>query len=439
MIHACKEETLDEVRAALDDGASENATDEEKCSALMWASFCGAESIVVELLKRDAFCDLQDHNGNTALNYAVKYSGVGVVQLLLDAKSRVDHPNDQGQTPLMMSFTERTTDDDDEAVKIAHLLLDNGAKLEHKNQDGRTALHYACRYSTSITMVQLLLDRKAAVNAISNDGSTSLMQACFNHYVGEALIPILVAAGADTTLKDKDGDTVLLWAFASGGMIMRALAPFIIPAGQLKDVVPPTDCADPVGTMHEAVAFGFEQTTESFFDEVTSESPSNYCWSFLRLAPLCLNSSTYDVFNLMAKSVDPKLWYYVICELGTTRHPKTGDTLLHVAARTGKHFAVDSMMRRGFNPFIRNTANQRPLDIIPKESVLMMVKLQSYAQFRPTVVHMEWMGPYFRQRVVAFLCVLTRWRNQGNETIIALDRNIVSHVIFRHLARMEYV
>jgi ankyrin repeat protein len=290
-------------------------------------------------------------------------------------------------------------------------------------------------------MVQLLLDRKAEVNAITSvDCSTPLMQACFNRYVGKDLIPILVAAGADTTLKDKEGYTAIYWTHGSNGMMTQALAPFITPAGQLKNILPPIDCNDPIGCMREAVSFGFQLNSNDFLNEVTDHGSPNYCWSILRLtAPLCLDGSRKDVFKVMSESVDPKLWYYVICEIGATRHPETGETLLHVASSTGKHFAVDMLMRRGFNPFIRNAANQRPLDTVPKESVLMVEKLQSYSQFRPTVVHMEWMGPYFRMRVVAFLCVLTRWRNQGNATIIALDRNIVSHVIFRHLARMEYV
>jgi ankyrin repeat protein len=441
LIRACKEGTLEEVCAALDDGANENAADEKKQSALMWAChredhWDVAESIVSELLERGASCDLQTTSGDTALNLAVMYSNTGVVRLLLDAKSRVNHPNDDGMTPLIICCSERR---DDEGVEIAHLLLDRGADLEHKDKKGSVAIHFACEYS-SVAMVQLLLERKANVNVVGINGCTPLMHACFNHYVGEALIPILVAAGADTTLKDKDGDNVLVYAYTFGGLMMRSIASFVVPSKELRELLPsPIDCRDPIGSICEAVSYGFTHRKNNFRDQIDDKESPEYCWAILRVSPLCLDSSNNDVFKVMSESVDPKLWYYVICELGITRHPETGDTLLHVAARTGKHFAVDSMMRRGFNPFIRNTQNERPVDTVPKESVLMVEKLQAYAQFRPTVVHMEWMGPYFRKRVVAFLCVLTRWRNQGNATIIALDRNIVSCVIFRHLARMEYV
>src|SRR3990167_2606897 len=64
LILACEEGTLEEVCSALDDGAKENAMDVKKKSALMWA--CGrrsdwkvAETIVEELLRRGALCDLQ--------------------------------------------------------------------------------------------------------------------------------------------------------------------------------------------------------------------------------------------------------------------------------------------------------------------------------------------------------------------------------------------
>jgi ankyrin repeat protein len=442
LIRACKEGTLDEVRAALDDGASENATDEEKCSALMWAcqitQWNAAESIVAELLERGALFDIQSADYSTTLHFAVIFSNTNVVRMLLDAGARIDHPNKAYRTPLMSLCFKRHFDK--EGVEIACLLLDRGANLHCKDDpDGDGVLHYACQFN-SAEMVQLLLERKANVNALNNSGQTPLMFACWNNWFGEAIIPILMVAGANAQIEDNEKKTAMYFACASSGWMVKAISSFIPPNGQMRDVLPSEEesCSDPIGVMVEAASYGMRATKNEF---MKGSKHSQYSWAIMRQQSnsLCFDLSRYDIFRVMSESVDPKLWYYVICELGTTRHPKTGDTLLHVAARTGKHFAVDSMMRRGFNPFIRNSADQRPLDTVPKESVSMVEKLQVYAQFRPTIVHMEWMGPYFRQRVVAFLCVLTRWRNQGNATIITLDRNIVSHVIFRHLARMEYV
>ena len=133
LIRACKVGTLEEVCSALDGGADKNAMDEERQSALMWAcarddDWKVAENIVEELLRRGALCDLQDEKGWTALHWAVQYSSAAVVNMLLAAKCRVDHPTIAGLTPLMVCCANRM---DDEGVKIARLLLDHGANVEH--------------------------------------------------------------------------------------------------------------------------------------------------------------------------------------------------------------------------------------------------------------------------------------------------------------------
>ena len=71
-----------------------------------------------------------------------------------------------------------------------------------------------------------------------------------------------------------------------------------------------------------------------------------------------------DVFYVMAQVADPTLWRHVSAEIGHTRHSNTTETLLHVAARTNKAYAVVSLMKRFVNPHIINESQQRAVDLV---------------------------------------------------------------------------
>lgn len=95
------------MRAALNGGADKTAVNEGRMSALITA--CGreddwkvAEAIVADLLRRGDLCDLPHEDGWTPLHYASRYSSAAVVNLLLEAKCRVDHPSLSGRTPLIL-------------------------------------------------------------------------------------------------------------------------------------------------------------------------------------------------------------------------------------------------------------------------------------------------------------------------------------------------
>ena len=80
-----------------------------------------------------------------------------------------------------------------------------------------------------------------------------------------------------------------------------------------------------------------------------------------------------------------------------------------MATRTNKAFAVESLMKRFVNPHIVNESQQRVVELVTNGSIL--AKLNQYSLFQRTSNHADWLGPYFRQRARAFLCVLMRWRN----------------------------
>ena len=89
-----------------------------------------------------------------------------------------------------------------------------------------------------------------------------------------------------------------------------------------------------------------------------------------------------DVFILMAQVDDPTLWRHVSGEIGHTPHAITNETLLHVAARTNKAFAVESLMKRFVNPHIINESQQRAVDLVTDRFIL--AKLYRYTVFQRT-------------------------------------------------------
>lgn len=420
LLRVCGEGTLEEAIAALDADANPNTIDEKSVSALMKAcardDWKVAEAIVKELLRRGALSTLIDEDGYTALHWAASKSSCAIAELVAN-KAVVNQPDQEGYTPLLICCINRF---DDEGVAVAMMLLDRGANIEHKNTHGSTPLTFACG-DGSASMVESLLARKANVNAANADGTTPLMYACGNRMAGEAVIPMLIKAGANPTQKDNDGHTALNYAYTNCAVLMRAISSHIQTNDQLWNRIPGNACPDPIGCMHEAVRYGFTFNHPNRFRyRVNAGAPAEFCWSMLRVSPLCMDSSANDIFSVLAGSDDHRLWKYVIPEIGATRHPQTGETLFHVAARTNKVFAIDMLMRTNLNPLLRNKAMQRAVDLATYRDII--AKLSLHSEFQPTHRHADWYGPYFFSRAFTFLCMVARWKREG---VFVMPKDVV--------------
>jgi hypothetical protein len=94
------------------------------------------------------------------------------------------------------------------------------------------------------------------------------------------------------------------------------------------------------------------------------------------------------------------------------RHPKTGDTVLHLLCRTEslnteERMTILSALKKDFrNPLIPNFRNEPAIDLT--NDPILKADLNTYMQFKPKRRVMQWFGPLFRKRVFAFLLVLKR-------------------------------
>ena len=260
LMHAAALGSLDTVRQLLDHGANVNARSAAGATALMWAA---ADPAKVQLLvERGADVKVASESGRTALLLAamsdqsaetvrlllargadpkaldrdqtstLAAAALGndteSVRLLLNAGAPVNQANAAGTTPLMNAASNGNL----EAVK---LLLSAGADVNAQSAApaqqvkngtidlGRfTALILASAYGPA-PVVKALLDAGANVNAKESRGMTPLMYAAATDHGDIEIARLLIARGADLTVKSTAGETVLDWANKMGPTPLAAL------------------------------------------------------------------------------------------------------------------------------------------------------------------------------------------------------------------------
>jgi hypothetical protein len=369
----------------------------------------------------------------TVLHSGARYSGAKICEILIDSGCNVNGRNDELATPLMFCCDRN----DEDSLKVAKLLIERGADLSEKTKNGSTALHIAC-YLGRDDLVQLLIESEADVNAQNNDGHTPLMWAAQNLMFGEKIIPILMKAGADVTMKSEDGTTAVSHAYVEGGgKMLKVLDPFV-PEGctELQNRLPSENCPDPIGSMTEGLQFGCAPHNSYFNLFVKKEKPPAYCWLMLR-------NGEFDIakiFQTLFDSDDLDLWCYSTTELwqgGLARNLATGETILHLAVKCKKLSPEDKIkvvqhiMSFYINPFVLDNDNKRAIDYCTKEEKELYHLLAHYQQWIPDKKVMDWYGPYCRQRLSTFLLVEKRLQ-------LGIPRDL-KNLILSYVAEREYV
>jgi hypothetical protein len=129
---------LEAVRQALKAGVDVNVADEQRRTALLFASFNG-HTAVAQLLDQGATLNQRDAVGRTALMFAATGANAETVELLLEAGAEVNAVDaDEKFTALMHAAAEGQ-------VKVVGVLLKHNADSAIRDTDGDTAQDFAAR------------------------------------------------------------------------------------------------------------------------------------------------------------------------------------------------------------------------------------------------------------------------------------------------------
>jgi ankyrin repeat protein len=240
-----RDPTSIEINAALFSAADKGCTDLARklldardrtgTRPLARAAVAGEVEMVTLFLDRGAAIDAQNIEGSSALFQAAENGRLPVVKLLVGRGANVSLPGRSGITPLAAAAymgsvpiielllekgaDPKTTDSTGKAAMVyaagrgfspvVRLLLDHGVDVNARYGNDLTALMWAAGHSDEagvqdvVAVMTMLLDSGAHIDDADKRGRTALMIAAeLNH--AEA-VDLLIARGADKTLKDKEG------------------------------------------------------------------------------------------------------------------------------------------------------------------------------------------------------------------------------------------
>jgi ankyrin repeat protein len=181
---ACSAGDLDEVRRLLDSGADPNSTDEHGSGTLL--TF---DPMMIEyLLSRGANPNIQtNENGASVLAGLAYVNQIECVRILLRAGADANRGRDaSGETPLHHALAKIAAD----RSPLVKLLLDHGADPNAKTKLGIGSCNF---WRDARTRGETPLHRAAAYGPVET-------------------IKLLLAAGADRTIRDANGDSPRGWA-----------------------------------------------------------------------------------------------------------------------------------------------------------------------------------------------------------------------------------
>ncbi len=142
--------------------------------------------------------------GEPSVYEAAAFGDTAKLWKLVEAGGDVNALNAEGWTPLMAAV-------DNGSLENVRLLLQHGAKINEKNNAGETALLRACQpWSSNTAMIRVLLEAGADPNIGDKDGETPLHKITNSNKMEAARL--LLDHKADPNARDKDQSTPLMSA-----------------------------------------------------------------------------------------------------------------------------------------------------------------------------------------------------------------------------------
>lgn len=187
-------------------------------AALIEAAARGNDVEVQQLLAKGAGVRARDAEGRTALTAATYGNHVGAARLLIAAGADVNAQDNMRNSAFLLAGARGY-------LEIVRMTLAAGADLKSTNRFGGTALIPACHYG-HVETVRELLKTRIDIDHVNNLGWTALLEAVILGDGGPAhteIVRMLVRAGANTQIADREGVTALAHARRRGYKEIQAI------------------------------------------------------------------------------------------------------------------------------------------------------------------------------------------------------------------------
>ncbi len=195
------------------------ASDGDAGSRLLRAAGSGDLGEVRRLLAAGALVETRDGQGRTALLLAVDANHTAIAKALLEAGASVNAQAANLDTPWLLAGARGRTE-------IIAMMLPRKPDLTIRNRFGGNALIPACERA-NVEAVPLLIAAGIDVDHVNNLGWTCLLEIVILGDGGprhQETARLVLAAGADPNLADRDGITPLAHARSRGqGEIARII------------------------------------------------------------------------------------------------------------------------------------------------------------------------------------------------------------------------
>lgn len=200
--------------------------DDSPDARLLAAAATGDIAAIDSAIADGANVNARDDDGRTGLLIATRERQPGAFQALLDAEADVDLQDDRLDNPFLYAGAEGILD-------ILKLANEAGADPAITNRYGGVAVIPASERGHVETVRYLLTETDVDVDHVNKLGWTALLEAILLSDGGprhQAIVALLIEAGADVDLADKDGVRPLAHARARG---QTEIATLLAEAGAL--------------------------------------------------------------------------------------------------------------------------------------------------------------------------------------------------------------
>jgi ankyrin repeat protein len=177
------------------------------------------------LLSRGANVDVRDEAGRTALLIATHGNRIEVARALIEAGADVNAKDRINDSPYLYAGAWGH-------LEIMKMTLAHGADLKSTNRYGGTALIPAAERG-HVDTVRTLIEAGVDVDHVNNLGWTALLEAIIlgtGRERHQQIVELLVKAGADINLADRDGVKLLQQARSRG---YREIEAILVAAGAM--------------------------------------------------------------------------------------------------------------------------------------------------------------------------------------------------------------